>query len=337
MRTQRLGRGCSAIASTILLTLGGMTAWGAPPEGQPQEPKLSAKEERFRDERVKILEKGTSARAARTAALRELPLDKLSPEDRATVGKVLDNVAMFREMPAVEFEVEHDVYRYFVNSPEAAVSIWRAMGISKFKMRSTGTNEFEADCGDGTTGKVRVLYRTEEKCLLLCEGSYKNPLLARPVLSQCVLALDTRLYRTPDGRPFARHRAALFVSFPSQTVETAARVASPVSNVILDHNFREISLFLHMMSEVMRKQPGWVERTVGKMDGIVESQKQDLLKVTARVYLQNRKRDLAREKGDDVTVDEVLAPLRAAESTGEKQPAATGNVRPASSERRTPR
>ncbi|GIT30470.1 MAG: hypothetical protein Ct9H300mP1_25160 [Planctomycetaceae bacterium] len=43
------------------------------------------------------------------------------------------------------------------------------------------------------------------------------------------------------------HQAALFLAFPQQSVRNVAKLISPVTNMIADRNFRDISLFLRMM------------------------------------------------------------------------------------------
>lgn len=315
------------MASAAFLAIGTLSARGETPNDAEGLPKLSSREEKFRDERVKVVQKGTSTKSARQAAIQALPLDELTPAQRAKADVVLDSISLFRELPVVTFEVEPDVYRYFLNSPDVAVSLWKAMGISKFTMTQRSATEYDADCGDGTSGVIEILHRGEDRCLIACDGAFKGPLMLRPIRSQCLLSLDWTFSRTKEGKPQVKHRAALFVTFPSQTVEAAARIVSPISSQIIDHNFREISLFLHMISLAMQRQPGWVERTVGKMDDVIDSRKQQLLKLSAQVYVANRKRDLKDLGDDDASLDEVLAPTRTAERTG---------VRPANATQTTP-
>lgn len=293
-------------------------------------PKLTAREEKFRDERVKVVQKGSSAKASRTAALQQLPLDRLGASQRAKADAVLGSISLYRELPTVTFEAEPEVYRFFLNAPEVAVGIWKAMGISKFSMTQRSANEYDADCGDGTSGVIEILHRGENRCLIWCDGAFKGPLMLRPIRSQCLLAMDWTFERTRDNRPLVKHRAQLFVTFPSQTVEAAARVVAPISSHVIDHNFREISLFLHMMSQVMQKQPGWVERTAAKMDDVLDSRKQQLLKLSAQVYVAHRKHNLKKQGDEDVSIDEVLTPTRQASGRSDVTPASDESLeRPA--------
>ena len=262
------------------------------------------------DTRVEIVERGSSSRSTRKAALSALPLDVMTQRNRERANDVLRSLSVFRRLPTVTMEVEPDVYRFFTTYPDVAVSTWRAMKISKFQMWQTGQHEYEADAGDGTLGIIDILYRGWNEIIIICEGEYKNPLLAKPIQSKAVIHLETKYSQAKDGKTYATHRADLFVSFPSQTVETAAKVLSPVSNMIVDHNFREVSLFLHMMSLAMANQPGWIEQLAGKLDGVLEIRKTQLMKLAARVYVTCEKRRLRNAQGsDEVSLDQVLRPL----------------------------
>ncbi|MGH7127928.1 MAG: hypothetical protein ACREIV_05130, partial [Planctomycetaceae bacterium] len=233
-------------------------------------------------------------RAARQDAIERLPLEHLSPEHRRRADAVLADVHVFRELPTLLCEIEPDVYRYFIAHPDVAVSIWHAMNISKFQLRPIAPERYSAGDGDGTEGTVEVLYRGGEDTLVLCNGTYNSPLLVRPIETLALMHLQTGFARTPDGRFFARHRMQLFVSFPtSQGAATAAKLVSPLSNLIIDRNFEEITLFLHMMSQVMARQPGWVERLTTRLENVPDTQKDLLLDVAARVYVAAQKRATA--------------------------------------------
>ena len=80
-------------------------------------------------DRVQIVERSSSSKAARDQAIRSLPLDKLSAADRRRVEDAIRNVSLFRQLPVVTFQAEADVCRFFIENPDVAVSIWRAMEI----------------------------------------------------------------------------------------------------------------------------------------------------------------------------------------------------------------
>lgn len=266
---------------------------------------------------VEITEEGTSAAAARKTALAELPIRHLAGKQRQLANEVLKDLSLFRRLPTVRFESDPDVYLFFATHPDVAVSIWRAMDISKFQMWQTGPDSYEADAGDGSLGVVEVLHRGRESNLIYCKGIYKSPLLIKPIEATTLIHLQTRYSRDARGRTFVTHHADLFVTLPSYTVETAARLISPVSNLIADRNFREISLFVQMMSLAMENQPGWVEQLTDRLEGVLPRRKPQLLKLTGHVYAANRKRKMLGLVEDEISLEEVMRSLQEADPVGD--------------------
>ncbi|MBA3312188.1 MAG: hypothetical protein H0T47_02690, partial [Planctomycetaceae bacterium] len=257
-------------------------------------------------DRIEVLEPGTSDGMTLQSARRALPLSRLTPVNRRRAESVLSNLSMFRAMPGVRVEVDHDAYRYFVEHPDVAVSIWRALDVSKCQLWQTGPDSYETDVGDGSTGVIDVLYRSEHDHVVIGEGRFKSPLIPKPIRATGLLHLHTDYVTRSDGQTEAVCRGNLFVTFPSQTVETAAKVVSPVTNMVIDRNFEEISLFAHMMTLAMRTQPGWVESIAGQLDGILERRRTELLQVAARAYVSHKKRELALEGA--ISSPEAIAP-----------------------------
>ncbi len=236
------------------------------------------------EQRVKTVQKPTSSRASRKAAIQALPVDRMSPEHRQRVLQVVNGTSIYRELPTLQFDIDPRCYKFFMDHPEAAVSIWRVMKISDFKMRETGPDSFETDDGEGTRGVIDVAYRGGNEVVVLCDGAYKSSLLPTAVKASGVLHVNVEFGQRPDGTHFVTHRARLFVYFPSQTIETVARIMSPVSNAIIDQNFREVSLFLYMMSTAMARQPGWVEAVSKRMENVSEERKTQIMLVTVGVF-----------------------------------------------------
>ncbi len=240
---------------------------------------------------ISLLSKGSSTRFAKRSVLSQLPLNKLTPANRINAEYVLKDISMFRVLPKIQFDVNHAAYAFFIAHPDVVVSIWRDMKISDFQMWQTGPTSFEIDAGDGTIGTLEVIHQTPTETMVLCSGVYKSPLLAKPIAAKALLYLESE-YHPGNGqvKTSVCHQATMYVSFPSQTIEMAAKILAPVSNVILDRNFKEISIFMHMMSLAMERQPGWVERVTNRLEGVLPVRRPQLLKVAARVYIDGQQR-----------------------------------------------
>ncbi|QDV53614.1 hypothetical protein [Gimesia fumaroli] len=258
-----------------------------------QEQKPVDKQIRVPDEEdlISMLSKGSSTRASRKACLAQLPLNQLTPANRTNAEYVLKDLSMFRTLPKIHFDVNHSAYAFFIAHPDVVVSIWREMKLSEFQMWQTGPFSYEVDAGDGTLGTLEVIHQTPKETIVLCSGVYKSPLIAKPISAKALLHLQTEYFTGNDKKiDSVSHQVTMYVSFPSQTVEMAAKILAPVSNVILDRNFKEVSIFMHMMSLAMERQPGWVERIAGRLEGVLPIRRPQLLKVAARVYIDGKAR-----------------------------------------------
>ena len=286
--------------------------------------------------KVETLKNGTSSRREAKAALKILPLNRLTPAQQTEVNSILKKVSHFRKLPELRFEVDPGVYQYFGKNPDAAVSIWRVMEISKFKMHRVSAGEFDADAGDGSTGHASVLMQTPTETLAVCDGVYKNSLLRKPIKARGVMHLQTKYQMNNQRQTFVTHNLNVWVSFPSTTIRTAARVLSPLTNMIMDRNFEEVSVFLQMMTLAMERQPTWVERMARRMTDVNQQQRMQLLDLTYEVNNRGMQRyGISRNSNSQLTVDELMAPLKNI-SPGSLQPLSRVQIRNASQHGKVP-
>ncbi len=259
--------------------------------------------------KVETIQEGSSSRALKAEAVSQIPMQQLSEESRGTVNDVLENLSLFRRMPTIQLEADRRVYEYFTSHPDAAVSFWRAMGISEVQMWQTGPLEYETDTKQGTWGEVKVLLRSQNSYVLTCSGEFQGPSSIKPIQAFALLHLQPKYL----DNGMVTHTLDLFVAFPSQTVETIAKLISPVSNKIADRNFEEISLFIEMISLAMTRQPGWIEQISFSMDGLLEGSTDELLRVTAMVYVDAQR----KLRGQQVPLKQMMPPVAANVTTPE--------------------
>lgn len=261
--------------------------------------------------RVEVNRAGSSSKDELARALQRLPLGQLSSADRQRVQSVVHAPSLYRRLPTVTCRTDPRVYSFFVENPDVAVSIWRVMGVSEMQMRQTAANEYETDLKDGTFGTMTVLHRSPGCQLVMCTGDFKSPLLAKPIRSTGLLCLQSQSWHTPEGEHCITHTGDVFVVFHSDAVEAIAKLISPMSFKLADKNFEEVTLFIRMMDEAMRRQPGWVERAASQMEGVIEGRDKELLDVAAKVYVDARRREL-QQAGGAVSLEAIRPPVQTA-------------------------
>lgn len=296
-------------ARVLSLALGFLAAGGS--LGALERPSAIASDSAQDSEiKVDVLEHGNSSRRTKSKALEDLPLDHLTTDQRQSARVVLDSLSLFRRLPVVCIDADPRVVEFFTTCPEAAVGIWRAMGITDLTMTPQGGDlAYESDSGDGSVGLITVLYRDAKQQLIHCEGLFKSPVLAKPIKARALMHLQTESTVVAAGRHATTCRADIFVSFPSTTVETAARVISPVSNRIADRNFEETAMFLRMMHVAMTQQPGWVEEVARRMDGVTPKQREEMLDLMAKLYVDSRRQTAAGQQ-QTLTPEDLRLPIR---------------------------
>lgn len=227
----------------------------------------------------RIIAQGESTRESEARARSRVPLNRMSGAARQRALKVMDQCSQFRRLPEIQYSADPALYQYLVRHPDVAVSTWRVLGISRFEMWQTGPLEYEAAAVDGTEGLADVLYRDHEQCIFVCEGSYHNPLLPKPLEASALVWFRSGFTPADDGTFLVTQKAEVFVAFPSQGLSAVARILTPVTNSMMDRNLLEVSLYASMMSRAVRDEPEWIIQLARQLEGVLPQRSTELITI----------------------------------------------------------
>lgn len=270
------------IAVLVTLFSGSLTRADDKPQARPQAPRRVKL-------RVEEIEAATSSEHARTTIAASIPLDRLEDHHRVQVETLLAERSLFRCLPALKIELEPSSYEFYRRRPEIAVAIWQILGISEVKLKQVARGFYTVDSKDGSLGTMEILLRTDDLLIVRGTGNWHSSLLPVPIKSEGLFVLRHRFEQDRDGRRFVTHQAALYLAFPQQSVRNVAKLISPVTNMVADRNFRDISLFLRMMNVASVQRPGWVEMIAGRLEGLTRSQRDEFLRTAARALVTARR------------------------------------------------
>lgn len=225
---------------------------------------------------VRVLAAATSDKDVLAYTRSRLPYSRMSQGARQRANEILNDLSQYRRMPSLQYPVNPAIYQYLISNPDVAVATWRAMGISKLKMWQTSQFEYDAAAIDGSNGSADVLWRDGNQCLFIVEGRYNSPLLPNSIEASALVWLQYRFVTDGDGQPMVNQQVETFIRFPSAAIETIARLATRVTNTILDRNVFEVSLYARMMSQAAAKDPSWVAQVAKRMDGVPEHRQTEL-------------------------------------------------------------
>ncbi|MCR9201415.1 MAG: hypothetical protein NXI04_22450 [Planctomycetaceae bacterium] len=229
---------------------------------------------------VRVLAEATSDKDVMAWSRQRLPYPQMSPGARDRASRILANTSQYRRMPSLQYPVDPNMYQYLINHPDVAVSTWRAMGISKLQMSQKSRFEYEASAADGSDGIADVLWRDANQCLFIVEGRYNSPVLPSSINASALVWLRYRFVRNTKGEILVNQQVETFVHFHSAAIETIARLASRITNSILDRNVFEVSLYARMMSQAGQKDPQWISEVAARLDGVPANRRTELVRVS---------------------------------------------------------
>lgn len=231
---------------------------------------------------IRILADGESSAGAEDEARSTIPLNAMTLENRRRAQQIIKERSQFRRLPSLQYAIDEPMFRYLLSHPDVAVSTWRVMGISRFEMWQTGENEYEALAIDGSEGIADILYQDNNQMVFVCQGSYHNPLLPRPMQASALIWFRAAYTPNEDGTHAVTQKADVFVRFPSSSVSAIARVLTPVLHSLMDRNLFEVSLYGSMMSRAVRDEPEWVVQVARQMEGVLPQRQGELIEVARK-------------------------------------------------------
>lgn len=237
--------------------------------------------------------------ALRDDAVRALPLNKLTPQGKQLATKVLNDVTIFRRLPPQLIECDTDMYGFLVDNPDLVINIWEVMGVTKVIMNRLGPTSFRLNDGNGTTGDIHYLYRSNSQHVLYCEGTYTGSMLPRPIRGRCILSLRSAHVRDASDREFVQCRLDSFVQLDNVGVELFAKTFQNAIGGIADHNFKETTGFVSSVSRAAEASPESIHRIAAKLQKIPPQTKLEFTEI-----------------GDQIWADSTAASQRALTSGG---------------------
>jgi hypothetical protein len=221
---------------------------------------------------------------------------------------IIDDCSQYRRLPSLQYSIDEPMYRYLLQHPDVAVSTWRVMGISRFEMWQTGPLEYEAKAVDGSEGIADILYQDANQMVFVCQGTYHNVLLPKPLEASALIWFRATYTPAPDGTHTVSQKADVFVKFPSTAFSAVAKMLTPVTNGMMDRNLFEVSLYSSMMSRAVRDEPEWVIQVADQMEGVLPQRRGELIEVAQRPRKVNKGQNAPAEKVTSVDRSVIMSP-----------------------------
>jgi hypothetical protein len=249
----------------------------------------------------------TGSRAARNAAIRSIPLDRMDADARNKAISVLRRTSVFRQLPRQVIDCDPRYYLFLVRHPEVIVSIWKKMDATDMTFQRKGPEQFYAEDGAGTVGNFEFLYGDHKTHVLYGEGSYTGPLTARPVYASCLLVLSAKYVPHESGRHYVANQLNIFIAIKNVGVELVAKTFQNMIGRATDQNFIETANFVTKLGRTTEKNGPGVQRLAQQLPGLQPEVRAAFAEQAGIVYRKARARQAALRMDENQTVQILRA------------------------------
>jgi hypothetical protein len=226
----------------------------------------------------------TTSRAARSDAIRSIPLDQLDDDAKKKVSSVINHVSLFRRLPTQVVDCDPRYFIFLVRHPEVIVNIWRKMDATDMILERKGPVSFYASDNAGTVSDIEFLYGDQKMHILYCDGSYTGSLSARPVRADCLVLLRSEVLEGKNGRQYVAGRMDVFVSVKNLGVDLVARAMQGVIGTTTDQNFIETANFVTKLGRTTESNGPGVQRLALQLSDLDPAVRQQFHDMAGAVY-----------------------------------------------------
>lgn len=226
----------------------------------------------------------TTARQARSEAIRALPFDQLNEEATAKLRSVVTNPSIFRRLPTESIDCNPEMYLFLVRHPEVVIDILNNMGATDMTVRRIDEYRLACDDGNGTQSTVELVFGTSDLHVLYAEGVYDGPLWPRPIRGRSVMLLRSAYRRQADGSISVVNQLDVFIQVDNGGAELIARSLHPLMGRTADSNFVQSIAFLTRIHQSAQENGPGLIRLVERLPQIDAKTRGDFSELTIKIW-----------------------------------------------------
>ena len=237
---------------------------------------------------------GLSSREAKQIALREIPLQALTPEAVKKLKPVLDSPTIFRRMPSQTIVCDDDLFQFLIRYPEVLVEIWDLMGMTKVTVQRIGPYVFKGNDAAGTDCKAELVYGSDTLHIYYGTGDYEGTLTGRKLEGRTVVVIHSKSSSSQDGQPQVTAQMDVFLKLDNLGADLVAKTLSPLIVRSADYNYSETLRFISQLSIAAERNPQGVDQLTRRMTKVAPDIKQKFVNISIEAALR-RARNEARQ------------------------------------------
>jgi hypothetical protein len=189
----------------------------------------------------------------RAAAL--VPLDHVPAEVREEVRLTVERPTLFASGPGESFLCRPDLYFWFLDHPDRAVTAWRRLGAVCLNITERAEGRFGWADDQGNDVWWETIYRSPDVRVWYAQGKVKpSPLLPLVPVRAVVVMRHSRTSEQAEGTVMF-HQADVFVHTDSKTAALVTRLMGPSAPRMAEQGIGQMQMFFSALVWYCQRYP----------------------------------------------------------------------------------
>jgi hypothetical protein len=184
-----------------------------------------------------------------------IPMQSVAPADREAVKSVFDNSTLSAKSQPETFKGDSDLYLYFLDHPDRAVSAWRRLGAKCVNIQPVGAKQFGYTDEQGSDITWRAVVRQGDLRVWLAEGKVKASPMLPLVPVQAVVVIRHGEVNNPDGSSSLVQQTEIYVHTDSRMAALFMNMMGPSAQRTAEQGLGQFQFFFSGLCQYARQNP----------------------------------------------------------------------------------
>jgi hypothetical protein len=196
-----------------------------------------------------------SALLKKTDVETPIPMQSVAAADREAVKNVFDHSTLNAKSQPETFKGASDVYLYFLDNPDRAVTAWRRLGAKCVSIQALPNKQFGYTDEQGSEVTWRAVVRQGDLRVWYAEGKVKSPYLPLPVPIQAVVVIRHGEVKSPDGTSSLVQQTEMYVHTDSVTASVFMKMMGPSTQRVAEQGLGQFQFFFSGLCQYANRYP----------------------------------------------------------------------------------
>ncbi len=194
-----------------------------------------------------------------SAGITAVALESIHPDARDIVRPVLEKPTLSARSQTEKFTGNLDVYRYFLDHPDRAVTAWRRLGAKCVSIEPKGQQRFRWADVNGSDVTWRTVASDNNLRVWLAEGSVKPNTVLPLVPVKAVVVLRYGEVADIEGAANLQHRTEMYIHTDNKTAALVTKMMGPSAQRLAEQGLGQFQFFFSGLSFYLGRHPDQIQ------------------------------------------------------------------------------